>query len=60
MRRSTVKRPSSVTFLVAFVGDIRPARRGHNPFVLLNYSPTICLNTLPDRFREGVLAEFAG
>jgi len=44
MRRSTAKRLS----LLTFVGDFHSARRGHNPFVLVNYSPTICLNPLPD------------
>jgi len=34
--------------LADFAGDFRSVRRGHNPFVLVNYSPTICLNPLPD------------
>src|SRR5258708_28290079 len=54
MRRSTVKRLFSVTFR----DDFRPAWRGHNLFVLVNYSPTICLNLSMIAHKEGVLAEF--
>src|SRR5258708_1449564 len=54
MRRSTVKRLFSVTFR----DDFRAAWRGHNVFVLVNYSPTICLNLSMIAHKEGVLAEF--